>query len=254
MSSHVRGGRGFRRALVVACTVFLVGSAFAEKQDTSLDWLKHSIEQKLEKRGILKDKDVQVIVTDGKIVLEGTVKSVGDKRRAEKIAGRAMSSFVLDNRLMVAGAPVPDSQLAADVQNAVDNCVFYSVFDWITVSAKGGRVTLSGVTIDPRLGYDIMDVAAGVPGVKEVIDETEALPSSMRDDEIRHAAARAIYLELYPGVRLTGHNAPIHVIVADGELILEGSVRTELEKTEIENYVAYYAPTGEIVDNLVVSP
>jgi hyperosmotically inducible protein len=70
-----------------------------------------------------------------------------------------------------------------------------------------------------------------VPGVDTVVNEIEVLPLSPGDDQIRLAVARAIYrtssLEMY-GFQA---NPPIHIIVKNGRVTLEGVVGNESDKT-----------------------
>lgn len=248
----------FRRyawlALTIAGLGLLLAPTHAQQGDKSFNWLKQTIEHQLAKRGILKDNNIEVTVTDGTITLDGTVSSVGDKRRAHVIAGRAMSDFVIQDDLMVAGALVTNGELADRVQATIDNSAFYSMYDWVRADVKKGVVTLNGYVLDSRQAFDIVDVAGCVPGVQEVIDKTDVLPTSARDDEIRHAAARAVYLDYYGGSPTPEWVRPVHIVVADGNVALDGWVKSEVERTEIENLVDYYTRNGHITDNLVLRP
>jgi hyperosmotically inducible protein len=69
-----------------------------------------------------------------------------------------------------------------------------------------------------------------IEGVEKVVNNIEVLPTSMNDDQIRRAAYRAIYgndvLSQYQ-VRAV---PPIHIIVNNGHITLEGVVARQMEK------------------------
>jgi hyperosmotically inducible protein len=74
------------------------------------------------------------------------------------------------------------------------------------------------------------NVVKMIPGVDSVDNQIEVLPVSPNDDRIRIATYRAIYhheaLMLY-AVRAV---PPIHIIVKNGNVTLEGVVATRLDK------------------------
>ena len=67
-------------------------------------------------------------------------------------------------------------------------------------------------------------------GVEEVVNHIEVLPTSGNDDRLRLAVYRAIYrqgsLQLYSMRSLP----PMHVIVKNGNVTLEGVVANEIDK------------------------
>jgi osmotically-inducible protein OsmY len=97
-----------------------------------------------------------------------------------------------------------------------------------------------------------MDAVARVRGVKEVVDKLVVLPVSIRDDRIRHNAARAIYREMFNEPLISVPNPPVHIIVNNGEVILRGWVNTPLEKMQAKSLVTFYTMASKVVDNLEV--
>ena len=69
-----------------------------------------------------------------------------------------------------------------------------------------------------------------IEGVEKVKNEIEVLPLSPNDDRIRRATYRAIYG--HPGLDRYALQAvpPIHIIVANGNVTLEGVVAIEGDK------------------------
>ena len=240
--------------LVVGLLLIPFVSSKADQKEAQS--IKNVIEQRLANANLLQGDNIQVTVTDGEgtITLNGTVNSIGHKRRVEDIVRRVWDRGVIVNNLEVTGGNIPNEQLRSDAQKAIDDNVFYSVFDWITVDAKDGVVTLNGEIADPWYEDNFLDAVAKVRGVRDVVDKLIVLPVSQRDDRIRHSAARAIYRELYDEPLADAPNPPIHVIVHNGETVLNGWVHTPLEKTMAQNLVEFYSMAGKVVNNLEVGP
>ena len=108
---------------------------------------------------------------------------------------------------------------------------FYSVFDNLSFKLEDGTVTLYGQVSRPSLKGDAKRVVQKVAGVEEVVNKIEVLPLSNFDDRIRLATFRAIYRQ--PGLDRLGLQAvpPIHIIVKNGNVILEGVVPTKSDAT-----------------------
>jgi hyperosmotically inducible periplasmic protein len=73
-------------------------------------------------------------------------------------------------------------------------------------------------------------LAQRVPGVRSVTNDLEVLPLSNFDDQLRIQVARAIYRD--PVLSRYGIQAvpPIHIIVDNGHVTLEGVVNNDMEK------------------------
>jgi hyperosmotically inducible protein len=101
---------------------------------------------------------------------------------------------------------------------------FYSVFDNLAFRYEEGVVTLYGQVSRPTLRKDAERVVERVAGVDQVINKIEVLPLSNFDDRIRVAVFRAIYRQ--PGLDRLALQAvpPIHIIVKNGNVTLEGVV------------------------------
>ena len=76
------------------------------------------------------------------------------------------------------------------------------------------------------------------------------MPNSPFDDQIRLAAARAIYrdsslldLQIQP-------NAPVHIIVDHGKIALEGVVTNAMERQLAETDVRTHTMSFEVVNHL----
>ena len=123
-------------------------------------------------------------------------------------------------------------RVEADVERELFLLPNYSVFDFLAFTVEpGGTVRLLGSVIRPTLKSDAERRVKRVQGVDTVINEIEVLPVSPADDAIRLAVARNIYnsnaLDRY-GFQ---SQPPIHIIVKQGRITLEGVVDSESDKT-----------------------
>jgi len=108
---------------------------------------------------------------------------------------------------------------------------FYGVFDNLAFKYEDGTVTLFGQVSRPTLRSDAKRVVERVTGVEEVVNKIEVLPLSNFDDRIRLATYRAIYRQ--PGLDRLSLQAvpPIHIIVKNGNVTLEGVVLNKSDAT-----------------------
>jgi hyperosmotically inducible periplasmic protein len=108
---------------------------------------------------------------------------------------------------------------------------FYGVFDNLSFKYEDGTVTLFGQVSRPTLRSDAKRVVERVTGVEEVVNKIEVLPLSNFDDRIRLATYRAIYRQ--PGLDRLSLQAvpPIHIIVKNGNVTLEGVVLNKSDAT-----------------------
>lgn len=101
---------------------------------------------------------------------------------------------------------------------------YYGVFDVIGFKVEGYNVTLFGHVAHATLKSDAEHAIKKIEGVEKINNQIEILPVSLMDDRLRHQIFRAIYsygpLQRY-GV---GSNRPIHIIVENGHVTLEGVV------------------------------
>ena len=134
-----------------------------------------------------------------------------------------------------AQAPARDSAnyqswLTQEVRHELVMLPFYSVFDNLQYRVDGAKVTLLGQVNTPALKSDAEHAVKRIEGVEAVDNQLEVLPTSPFDDSIRSATFRSIYsfasLQMY-AVRSV---PPIHIIVNNGHVTLEGSVASESDK------------------------
>jgi hyperosmotically inducible protein len=130
---------------------------------------------------------------------------------------------------------------------------YYGVFDNLSYKVDpDGTVTLLGQVARPTLKSDAENVVKHIEGVEKVVNNIEVLPTSINDDRIRRAAYRAIYgNEVLSEYQLRAV-PPIHIIVRNGNITLEGVVARQMEK-QIAGMQANGVPGAfSVTNNLVV--
>lgn len=128
---------------------------------------------------------------------------------------------------MVAGRP---DRLAREVRHELVMLPYYGVFDNLSYRVDGDNVTLFGQVTRPTLKSDAENVVKQIEGVGRVVNEIEVLPVGGFDDQTRIAVYRAIYSS--PGLDRYGLQAvpSIHIIVKNGNVVLEGVVANEADR------------------------
>lgn len=108
---------------------------------------------------------------------------------------------------------------------------FYGVFDNLAYKVDpDGTVTLLGQVANPALKPDAEKAVRRIEGVEKVINNIEVLPTSPFDDRIRRAAYRAIYGNEVLSEYQMRAVPPIHIIVKNGHITLEGVVARAMDK------------------------
>ena len=124
----------------------------------------------------------------------------------------------------------PSARIAHEVRHELVMLPYYGVFDNLAYRVDGATVTLLGQVTRPTLKSDAGNVVKGIEGVDKVDNQIQVLPLSPADDRIRRTTYRAIYG--HPGLDRYALQAvpPIHIIVENGKVTLEGVVSTQGDK------------------------
>jgi hyperosmotically inducible protein len=122
------------------------------------------------------------------------------------------------------------NRVEREVRHELVTLPFYGVFDNLAFQVDGGTVTLLGQVSRPTLKTDAERVVKSIEGVERVINRIEVLPLSPYDDRIRLATYRAIYGNTALNRYALQAVPPIHIIVKNGNVTLEGVVANEGDK------------------------
>lgn len=129
---------------------------------------------------------------------------------------------------------LPMTLLAADlvkeVRHELVTLPYYGVFDNLAYRVDGSKVTLFGQVREPKLKSDAERAVKSIEGVSAVDNQIEVMPLSPSDDQVRLAVYRAIYSKPSLQRYQMGAVPPIHIIVKNGDVTLEGVVATTGDK------------------------
>ena len=130
---------------------------------------------------------------------------------------------------------------------------FYGVFDNLAYKVDpDGTVTLLGQVSRPILKSDAENSIKHIEGVEKVVNNIEVLPTSPNDDRIRRAAYRAIFSNDVLSQYQMRAVPPIHIIVNNGRITLEGVVARQMDK-QIAGIQANGVPGAfSVTNNLAV--
>jgi hyperosmotically inducible protein len=126
--------------------------------------------------------------------------------------------------------PATDAEIAAKAAHEIRMYPRYSIWDNVDLRVNGGALELTGQVSQPYKKADLQRLMQRIPGVASVTNELEVLPVSFNDDNLRMRLARAIYRDPVLSRYAIQAIPPIHIIVKNGHVTLEGVVSTEMEK------------------------
>src|SRR5881227_3046405 len=130
---------------------------------------------------------------------------------------------------------------------------YYGVFDNLAYRVTpDGTVTLLGQVARPTLKSDAERVVKKIEGVERVDNQIQVLPTSPFDDQIRRATYRAIYGNEVLSQYALRAVPPIHIIVNNGHVTLEGVVARQMDKQIAEMQAKSVPNVFSVTNNLRV--
>ena len=105
-----------------------------------------------------------------------------------------------------------------------------TIFDNLQFKVDGSKVTLMGQINNAILKDSAEKVVKKIEGVESVDNQIEVLPASPNDDRIRRQVARALFNDERLFRYSMGSVPPIHIIVKNGHVTLEGVVDSQTDK------------------------
>jgi len=201
-----------------------------------------------------KFKGVTATAEDGIVTLAGNVELYIDKVNAEKRVRKIQSVDGVRNRIQVASS-VHDEVLREELGNKLryDRIGYGIVFNNLTLQVDNGVVTVGGKVRDYPDRDSALAIVETTPGVKEVIDEIDVAPTSPNDDRLRVALARSIYGNAALQKYALDPQAPIRIVVENGNVELHGVVSNKLEKQVAYSRASSVPGVFSVKDNIMVA-
>jgi hyperosmotically inducible periplasmic protein len=163
------------------------------------------------------------------------------------------SPAIQDNQPAGALSQKSIDRIYKEVRHELVMLPYYGVFDNLAYKVDpDGTVTLLGQVSRPILKSDAENVVKRIEGVEKVVNNIDVLPTSFSDDRIRRAAYRAIYGNSVLNQYQLRAVPPIHIIVKNGNITLEGVVARAMDKQIAGVQANSVHGTFSVTNNLVV--
>ena len=143
------------------------------------------------------------------------------------LAGALLMVPVAQGAVSTAQSKKGLTSMEKDVRHELVMLPWYSVFDNLEFQVNGSEVVLTGQVTRPTLKSDAERTVSRIEGVTKVINNIEVLPLSPNDDRLRIAVYRAIYGQTALQRYSMRSVPPIHIIVRNGNVTLEGVVANQ---------------------------
>lgn len=145
------------------------------------------------------------------------------------------------------------NRIVKEVHHELVLLPYYGVFDNLAYQVSpDGTVTLIGQVARPTLKSDAENAIKHIEGVERVDNQILVLPTSPMDDQIRLATYRAIYGNSVLSPYQLRAVPPIHIIVNQGHVNLEGVVAKQMDKQVAEMQAKSVPNVFSVTDNLHV--
>lgn len=211
------------------------------------------IQDKLYHAKVFKHGDVQVTFEDGVATLTGTVDCIGVKNDATKAAQKVDDVRSVVDNIQVRAEDVTPRQILEQARKEIVTYPFFTIFDNIVLSMQGNdTLCVAGQVTEPFKKDDIGNYLAHVKGVANLQNDIEVLPTSIADDQLRMAIARAIYTDPFFVNYANQAIPPIHIIVKNLNVTLEGVVDSEVAKVKAEADARFAGTFFSLTNNLRV--
>ena len=241
---------GFFIAAVLAMQVWpLPASAAAGRYD-------QAIQEQAVKILASKDKWKGITATtdDGIVTLDGSVKLYIDKVDAAKKVSKINHADGVRNHVQVEGN-VPDAELQSKLSDKLsyDRIGYGIMFNALNLKVEDGLVTIGGDVRDYPSRDSAVAIVETTPGVKDVIDDINVLPTSNFDDDLRIRVARAIYGQSSMTKYAMAPEKPIRIIVDNGHITLYGVVDSKMDRQLAESQARSVSGAFSVDNKLVIA-
>ncbi len=159
-------------------------------------------------------------------------------------------SLIVPALIVCAGCCAGADNLVQEVRHELLLVPHYTVFDWLAYRVDGSNVTLLGYAVDADLKRNAEDAVKKIGGVGGVENDVEVLPASASDDRIRRAIHDSINKQM--SVYLVEAVRSIHIVVKNGNVMLEGQVAEQSDKDHVLALAKHVQNVRDVTNNLVV--
>jgi len=182
------------------------------------------------------------------------VKLYIDKVDAARKVSKINHADGVRNHVQVQGN-VPDAELQSKLSDKLsyDRIGYGIMFNALNLKVEDGVVTIGGDVRDYPSRDSAVAIVETTPGVKDVIDDINVLPTSNFDDDLRIRVARAIYGQSSMTKYAMAPEKPIRIIVDNGRITLYGVVDSKMDRQLAETQARSVSGAFSVDNKLVIA-
>ena len=242
-----------RNKLSLLALSFVLGAGLCWAGPPDIDsQATQSIQSRLDHSKVDKHGAVQVTYAGGVATLTGTVDNLGSKLDVEKAVQKTRGVTQVVDNIQVRADDISEQQMLEQARHAIVMYYAYGIFDNVNLQAHDGTLTVSGQVTQPFKKTDMGRILERVKGVAVLQNDLEVLPLSTFDDRLRLQVARAIYGDPFFIRYANQALPPIHIIVKNGNVTLEGVVASTMDRTKAGMAALHAGLSFSVVDHLQV--
>ena len=255
----MRNVKRFFRFFLLALLLGISGSALGSDVGTATATSKDAVlTQQLQQdfSNHMEFRNVTVAVEDRVALLQGSVETYREKMDAERLARKRHGIEGLRDFIAVQPVvPVSDQELRETIANRLryDRIGYGIMFNNFEVDVRDGVVTIAGDARSYPDKASALGIVEETPGVRDVRDEINVLPLSEFDDELRIRTAMAIYRDPALQKYSLDPQAPIRIVVENGNVKLYGVVDSPMDKQIAEMRARAVAGVFSVENHLLVA-
>ncbi|MCF7938562.1 MAG: BON domain-containing protein [Spirochaetales bacterium] len=221
-----------------------------ETQKRAENNIADDIRERLQNNPEIPGDRISVAVENYKATLSGTVSDYSDVALAEKIADRVAGVSEVINSLTVEPnqEALAGDKLAARVRGLIERDALLSKYD-IDVNVLGRSVTLTGNVDSLWIKEYAAEEVGDISGITELKNEIAIVPTDkVEDKQIANNLKKAI------NIQSSTDAENVTVIVKNGNVTLEGTVRSEEAKNNVAELARSASGVQVVINELTVDP
>lgn len=176
-------------------------------------------------------KGITASTEDSIVTLNGSMNILMDKIDLGKKVDKVKNVNGVRNHIQISST-ISDADLKEKLADKLryDRVGYGILFNNLTLDVQNGVATIGGQVRDYPSRDSALAIAETMPGVKDVVDNIEILPTSIMDDDLRVRVARAIYGNNVLSRYAMDPQKPIRIVVDNGHVSLYGVVDSTMDK------------------------
>lgn len=199
-------------------------------------------------------KSVTATTEDAIVTLNGSLNILMDKIDVGKKVDKIKNVNGVRNHIQISST-ASDAELKEKLADKLryDRVGYGIVFNNLTLDVQNGVATIGGQVRDYPSRDSAVATAETMPGVKDVVDNIEVLPTSPMDDDLRIRVARAIYGNSVLNRYAMDPQKPIRIVVDNGHVSLYGVVDNAMDKQVAVTQAKSVPNVFSVDDHLMVA-